>query len=65
MKYPESKLETYLAAREFTAPYNLCASDLESHSMEEVLNLADEESLELWNRLGLHYTEPKGLALLR
>lgn len=65
MKYPEFKLETYLAAREFTAPYNLCASDLESHTMEEIVRMADQETLCLWKELGLHYTEPKGYPLLR
>lgn len=65
MKYPEFKLETYLATREFNDPLNLCASDLESFSMTEILEMADEASLQLWNNLALHYTEPKGLPLLR
>lgn len=41
MKYPESKLESYLAVREFIAPFNLCASDLETHSMREIIEMAD------------------------
>lgn len=61
MKYPEFKLETYFATREFSAPYNLCASDVETHTMNEVLQMADEETLGLWNQLELNYTEPKGL----
>jgi len=65
MKYPEFKLETYLAAREFSAPFNFCASDLESFPMSEILALADEEGLRLWNDLQLHYTEPAGLPELR
>lgn len=65
MRYPEFKLGTYLAAREFTAPYNLCASDLESYPMADVLKMADREALGLWNNLGLHYTEPKGHPILR
>ncbi len=59
MKYPEFKLESYLATREFSAPFNLCASDLESHSMSEILHMADEDGLRLWNNLQLHYTETK------
>ena len=65
MKYPEFKLESYLAVREFSAPYNLCASDLETHSMNEILRMADREGLSLWNNLQLHYTETKGHPLLR
>jgi hypothetical protein len=41
MKYPEFKLECYLAEREFSAPFNLCASDLETHSMKEIIGMAD------------------------
>lgn len=65
MKYPEFKLETYLAAREFSAPYNLCASDLESTPMHEILALADGEGQALWDNLSLNYTEPQGHPLLR
>lgn len=65
MKYPEFKLEGYLAEREFSAPFNLCASDLETHSMKEIIELADKEDLNLWNQLDLSYTEPKGHPQLR
>lgn len=65
MKYPEFKLETYLAAREFTAPYNLCASDLESRSMHDIIQMSDRETLGLWNELELSYTETQGHPLLR
>ncbi len=65
MKYPEFKLESYLAEREFTAPFNLCASDLEAHSMQEIIEMADEECLGLWKNLNLSYTETRGHPLLR
>jgi aspartate/methionine/tyrosine aminotransferase len=65
MKYPEFKLESYLAIREFIAPFNLCASDLETHSMREIIEMADQESLDLWNHLNLGYTETQGYPLLR
>jgi len=61
MKYPSFKLEDYLAEREFGVPFNLCASDLESRSMGEILQMADSECQELWNGLRLDYTEPRGL----
>jgi aspartate/methionine/tyrosine aminotransferase len=65
MKYTEFKLESYLAKREFTAPFNLCSSDLETYSMKEILQMADEECLQLWDNLQLGYTETKGHPLLR
>lgn len=65
MKYPEFKLESYLAEREFKAPFNLCASDVESWPLNEVLQLGDQESLDLWKDLKLCYTETWGHPLLR
>lgn len=65
MGYPEFKLESYLAKREFTARYNFCASDLESEPMSELLNRAGEKERALWETLSLGYTETKGLPLLR
>lgn len=65
MKYSEFKLESFLATREFSAPFNFCASDLESHSMQEIVHMADEQGLDLWNHLKLGYTETMGHPLLR
>ncbi|MCC5832691.1 MAG: pyridoxal phosphate-dependent aminotransferase [Chlamydiales bacterium] len=65
MKYPVFKLENYLAKREFIAPFNLCASDVETHSMREIIEMADQESFNLWNGLNLGYTETQGNPLLR
>ena len=59
------KLERYFAQHEFTAKYLLSPSDCESLSMRELLQLADPDSLTLWNELKLGYTESPGHPLLR
>lgn len=65
MKPPVFKLEKYFAKHEFSAPYLLCSSDTETLSLKELLSLADEESLVLWEDLFLGYTEVPGYPLLR
>lgn len=57
-------LERYFAAREFTTPHMLAASDCESMRVAELLALAPgaEEALAA---LGLGYTESSGAAPLR
>jgi aspartate/methionine/tyrosine aminotransferase len=59
------KLERYFAQHEFTAKYLLSPSDCESLSLRELLQLADPDSLTLWNELKLGYTESPGHPLLR
>src|SRR5687768_9137443 len=59
------KLERYFARWEFDVPHMLCASDVETHTMAELLALADPEARELWERLALGYTESTGHPLLR
>jgi len=58
-------LERYFARWEFNARYLLCASDIEGYSMAELLGLADDETLALWDDLALGYTESTGHPLLR
>jgi aspartate/methionine/tyrosine aminotransferase len=56
--------ERFLAAHEFTAPYILCASDCESLTVDELLQLAGMS----WERLGrlrLGYTDSQGAPALR
>ena len=65
MNYREFKLERYFARYEFSVNYLLSPSDCESLSMQELLKLADEECLDLWNKLKLGYTESQGHPLLR
>jgi len=59
------KLERYFAKHEFTAQYLLSPSDCESLGMSELLQMADPESLSLWEELRLGYTESPGHPLLR
>lgn len=61
----EFKLEEYLAKYEFSAPHLLCCSDAESWSMHEIISMASENDLKLWNDLKLNYTEDQGLPELR
>lgn len=65
MKIPPFKLEEFWKKYEFVTPHLLCCSDAESWRMDEVLELADEESKKLWDSLDLSYTEPPGHPLLR
>jgi len=65
MKLPAFKLEEYFAQFEFSAPYMMGSSDPETHQMSEILQMADQECLSLWNNLALSYTETRGLPLLR
>ena len=65
MKIPNFALERYFAQHEFRAPYLLSCSDCEALSVEELLDMADAESLGLWQNLRLHYTESQGHPLLR
>jgi aspartate/methionine/tyrosine aminotransferase len=59
------KLERYFAEHEFNVPFLLSTSDPESLTLQELLEIADEESLALWRGLSLGYTESQGHPLLR
>lgn len=59
------KLERYFAEHEFKVKYLLSASDCESLTLEELLQLADDECLKLWRNLKLGYTESAGHPRLR
>ncbi len=62
---PPFRLERYFAQYEFKARYLLSASDCESLTMQELLDLADPDSLRRWHSLSLGYTESQGLPALR
>jgi aspartate/methionine/tyrosine aminotransferase len=62
---PDFRLETYFATWEFNARYHLTASDAQTHSLSELLALADDEGRERWESLTLGYTETRGLPALR
>lgn len=59
------KLEQFFEKYEFNTPYLLCTSDNESHSLNELLAMADPASKKLWEDLSLGYTQVYGDPLLR
>ena len=59
------KLEEYLATREFSSKYMFCASDVESRSIGEVLDLVPSHEKEAFLALSLGYTLPEGHPDLR
>ncbi len=65
MRIADFALERYFARWEFAVRYLLCASDVEGYPMGELLDLADDETRELWDHLRLGYTESTGHPLLR
>ena len=65
MKIKPFKLERYFAIHEFSAKYLLSPSDCESLTMKELIDNADESSLEMWHNLKLGYTESMGHPVLR
>ncbi|MFI7060009.1 aminotransferase class I/II-fold pyridoxal phosphate-dependent enzyme [Kribbella sp. NPDC050124] len=62
---PDFRLETYFAKWEFNARYHLTASDAQTHSLSDLLALADDDGRERWESLTLGYTETRGLPALR
>jgi aspartate/methionine/tyrosine aminotransferase len=65
MRIADFALERYFARWEFAAEHLLCASDVQGYLMAELLDLADDETLGLWQALQLGYTESTGHPLLR
>ena len=58
-------LERWFARWEFNVRHVLGASDVEGYAMRDLLELADEETRQLWERLTLGYTESLGHPALR
>lgn len=65
MQLPAFKLEEFWKKYEFSSPYQLCPSDVETWALKDILEFADPETNYLWNHLQLGYTESPGLPLLR
>ena len=65
MKIKPFELERYFAKHEFSAKYLLSSSDCEPLLLSDILEMADTESLELWQNLKLAYTESTGHPLLK
>ncbi|MGH3399036.1 MAG: hypothetical protein ACRDPO_30570 [Streptosporangiaceae bacterium] len=62
---PEFALETYFARWEFTARYNLTASDAQAVSLARLLELAGPADRAEWESLSLGYTPVRGAPALR
>ena len=62
---PDFRLETYFSKWEFNARYHMTASDMETLSMRELLELADDDGRKAWDELRLGYTETFGRPSLR
>jgi aspartate/methionine/tyrosine aminotransferase len=62
---PPFALEQYFSRWEFTARHHLCASDLETLRLTELLALADADDRAAWDALTLGYTETLGAPALR
>ncbi len=65
MKIKPFELERYFAKYEFTTKHLLSCSDCEALELSELLKMANEDSLKLWQNLKLSYTESTGHPLLR
>ena len=62
---PDFKLETFFSKWEFNAKYHMCASDMESMTLQDLLNLSTEQDKEDWNQLNFKYIETCGSPKLR
>ena len=59
------ELERYFSKWEFTARYHMAASDIESLSLSDLLDLATPKDREAFDDLWLGYTDTWGAAELR
>lgn len=59
------RLEEYLATREFSSRYMFCASDLESRTIKDVLDILPDQEREEFLNQSLAYTLPEGDLELR
>lgn len=62
---PDFRLETYFSRWEFTARFHLTASDAQTLTVQELLDLADDDGRGRWEGLHLGYTQTWGLPALR
>ena len=65
MQIADFTLERYFARWEFAVRHVLCASDVEPYRLDDLLQLADDDSRRRWESLSLGYTESLGLPALR
>jgi aspartate/methionine/tyrosine aminotransferase len=64
-RLPAFALERYFGRWEFTARYNLCASDVRAMRLDELLALAEPTDRSAWERHELGYTHTLGSPGLR
>jgi aspartate/methionine/tyrosine aminotransferase len=62
---PDFRLETYFSRWEFTARFHLTASDAQTMTVRDLLDLADADGRDQWEHLNLGYTQTWGLPALR
>lgn len=62
---PDFRLETFFSQWEFSARYNLCASDMESMSIADLLQMGSADDRAAWTDFRLGYTETTGSPALR
>lgn len=62
---PDFRLETHFSRWEFTARFNMAASDCETLTLRDLLALADEDDRAAWEDLTLGYTPTWGAPDLR
>ncbi|KAF1709087.1 aminotransferase class I/II-fold pyridoxal phosphate-dependent enzyme [Pseudoxanthomonas sacheonensis] len=62
---PDFKLETYFSRWEFNARYHLTASDAQSLTLRELLDMGDAADVEAFDKLWLGYTQTFGAPELR
>ncbi len=62
---PPFTLEQYLLQHEHKAELSLCSSGLDSLTLRELLAFGDSETLTLWEKQTLGYSDPQGAPRLR
>jgi len=65
MQLPPFKIESFQSLHKKSIDYNLSAADAETLSLSELIDLADNEVKELWNKCKLSYSSTEGHHLLR
>ncbi len=59
------RLEVHFSKWEFKARHHMCASDMQSMPLSDLLAMADGDDRTAWDALHLGYTETRGLPALR
>jgi aspartate/methionine/tyrosine aminotransferase len=65
MSLPDFRLETFFSRWEFKARWHMCASDVETMSLSDLLALANDDDRAAFENLRLCYSETSGMPRLR